>query len=1015
MVFIVVGAMLSSLVVLVILCASARGVPIDTRLEDYCKTLLAVYEKNPESELVQGIIEPWVCRSLDAMEESDYFLPKVLIWCPLTRFKLVLKCPTHGTVLRNGVWKVSTKMSCEPRLLFDLDGNTLLIARYYVCSCRGIYHRILSSDQVLREQVQRDVEIPFILAHRSGYTLRFLTHVRVEIGLGINFSEISQSLKKINLDNFVKRRDLMLLLYNYHNKQPSPKYLDETEFTENPLYAHPSDDHIREMFLLNFRHTRAIYESDMKKLSATSVSMFHTFKVCSVVGTTRSMDDRWIAEYKGLFVVTNERSEIIKWSFCVDDSFEEIRVLLLELSGRLGVQGRQLTHAMVGSCCAWRPMLLEIFGGNLLVKQDLFQIAQVLRNNFEIQAPEKTECLEGFEMVFRGLDDKGPERLKPTPDPDVLNRQLDEFMARWESSFNREVLDRLEVLKLHIGRGCLSGIPVGHGVHKTEDLNQLMNKSLIHGATRIGPELAFALITVLFYIVNGKLRRRKQLYDVYGGTSTFSKELEGEAFGFLPNVTEGYSSSTVTDQPSLWQSSEAFDRQDPMDYNVLRASVQSLLREDVLQVLVPKSLELHDMLQKLATRCTLKTFNVWDLPSIGTEKSLLLLARPRTENDVMDESEHSSRLDGRLEQFSLELESVEKDGNCAFTAVALQIKHVLDRGADEEFRDLMYSLDLRETMPTQMMAQLLRSIFIREITTNVDEYYPCTHDLTEEMYMEEAKAFQLDGVFTSQLGDFIMKALSKVLCSAILVITSMPSVEVIPFIPDTIKSKTPLFVAFNQAGPGHYDSTVDRPKNDSASDGGGSASNVLASKYASTQGKCRCGSGKVAGDGSEALSCTNKADTGRTGKYLTRCPCYRLQQGCTAMCRCVNCGNEYTTQAERMEMSRERVLKRKRNLTESIKRKKAEDFINDIRLQTPASQSAWSSFESCVLEAALRFLDLSGLEHSPENVVEMYNFIAKSTSVSSMGLSLRCKTITQVECKLNARKATIHETVLGAS
>ena len=67
-----------------------------------------------------------------------------------------------------------------------------------------------------------------------------------------------------------------------------------------------------------------------------------------------------------------------------------------------------------------------------------------------------------------------------------------------------EVESKLQNLREHIKKGCLSGIPPGFGTEKNEQIHRLLNRSLLTGATRISIELAVALLAVLFYSISCK-------------------------------------------------------------------------------------------------------------------------------------------------------------------------------------------------------------------------------------------------------------------------------------------------------------------------------------------------------------------------------------------------------------------------------------------------------------------------------------------------------------------------------
>lgn len=68
---------------------------------------------------------------------------------------------------------------------------------------------------------------------------------------------------------------------------------------------------------------------------------------------------------------------------------------------------------------------------------------------------------------------------------------------------NENVTNELCQLKVHIERGCLSGIPPGCGTNKNENLHRMVNP--FFSRCRMGLPLVLALLTILFHRHNQKL------------------------------------------------------------------------------------------------------------------------------------------------------------------------------------------------------------------------------------------------------------------------------------------------------------------------------------------------------------------------------------------------------------------------------------------------------------------------------------------------------------------------------
>ena len=100
--------------------------------------------------------------------------------------------------------------------------------------------------------------------------------------------------------------------------------------------------------------------------------------------------------------------------------------------------------------------------------------------------------------------DQGPKREMATPDSEIMLKNLDEFTKKWKDAefkdwhiINDNVMDALDYIRVHISKGCLSGIPPGCGTNRNENLHKIINP--FFSRCRIGIPLALALLTILFH------------------------------------------------------------------------------------------------------------------------------------------------------------------------------------------------------------------------------------------------------------------------------------------------------------------------------------------------------------------------------------------------------------------------------------------------------------------------------------------------------------------------------------
>ena len=95
-----------------------------------------------------------------------------------------------------------------------------------------------------------------------------------------------------------------------------------------------------------------------------------------------------------------------------------------------------------------------------------------------------------------------------TPCPDEIEANLERLLFVWGGKLSKETLHQIENLRKHIQKGCLSDIPVGCGTETNERLHRHLNRSLLCGVSKIGPELAVAVMTCALYVWNCKRKAK---------------------------------------------------------------------------------------------------------------------------------------------------------------------------------------------------------------------------------------------------------------------------------------------------------------------------------------------------------------------------------------------------------------------------------------------------------------------------------------------------------------------------
>ena len=397
---------------------------------------------------------------------------------------------------------MSGKKDHDARLVYDIQGNIILVQRIYYCVRGRISHSLRSTTLDVLNSLPCSIQayFPVELFQRSGCTKNLLQYIETQVFQGVNFLKISEGLASLNFQAFCRQRQIYLAALTENNVAVNDSSC--SEFYSNPLFAFPSNDQIINLFLSAFKTKKHLYEMDMKRVTATALSCDHTFKISRNTGLVREEGNKFVTQFNQLFIALNENGEVLNWRLTKSTAFSEIEDLLIDIKKRLALSESKLDVICVDDCCHVRNKYNRIFT-DVEVKLDLFHACQRVVRVVSPTNPLYRDMLRNFTQIFREDDDQGELRLKNTPEKDKIERNLISFLERWtnvpSSPLTRAALAEIENLSCHIVKGCLSNIPAGYGTEKNEQLHRLLNRSLITGATRISTELALALLTVLLH------------------------------------------------------------------------------------------------------------------------------------------------------------------------------------------------------------------------------------------------------------------------------------------------------------------------------------------------------------------------------------------------------------------------------------------------------------------------------------------------------------------------------------
>lgn len=251
-----------------------------------------------------------------------------------------------------------------------------------------------------------------------------------------------------------------------------------------------------------------------------------------------------------------------------------------------------------------------------------------------------------------------------------------------------------------------------------------------------------------------------------------------------------------------------------------------------------------------------------------------------------------------------------------------------------------------KTLPQKV--KLLRGKLVDEWLSNRDEYQKFLVDTDLE---EKAVEFKSNGVFTGELGNMMLLGVSNVLRMPVTVFTAMEHFVIIPVSP---RSKpltgTPIYLAFNHAGPGHYDAVIFR---DPVTNSSSNCEDEILSPSPNTDDTrspllaCRCGKGRAkkrSADGNLKEFCGQIP-----GECRVSCPCFLSRQGCKN-CNCLNCGNYFEKQEKSTSKSELNGGKMQRKREEQFVQRNRMNSL-DLISQTQANLTAttsWSEIETLV-------------------------------------------------------------------
>ena len=496
---------------------------------------------------------------------------------------------------------------------------------------------------------------------------------------------------------------------------------------------------------------------------------------------------------------------------------------------------------------------------------DLFHATQRLTKTIIKTHPFQSKCVRDCSLIFRRNDDQANERKLETASKEVILKKLDEFSRKWkrisETSADGPLLrdsfdQQVKNLRKHVALGCLSEIPPSYSTSINESLHQKIND--LYAGVKMGPELAFALLTMFFHAWNSRRRNVIKGVPIIEPLSTETKRkcesvAQNKEFFGIGGKT---SNSNICSNEIGHDSSHSAEQ--------LYASFRRAM----------SMLKLQNIINQLSNNGSgLRADDLF----FHNDILKYVFKGGKCVTSTVGNVSNKDQLEGTVAQFGMEIVSMAPDGNCFFSAVAFSIA--------QNKSDLHKALGVYSYDTVEAISKKLRQQATAELRMNKEKYLPFLHNVLEKEYDDMVTDFQRPGVFAGDMGDVIVKSTANILKTPLVILTNISNHKVITVTPDEFHDGNySIFLTYTRDGPGHYDALV-RRDGESTNRGELEMTSAVNSEEITS---CTCGMSRS----KTQLSCANKKDeTGKT--YRSRCPCLRKNKACTNSCKCKGCGNPH--------------------------------------------------------------------------------------------------------------------------
>ena len=266
-------------------CSYSHDPPISEASYKFFRLVLSIYSSESTSNLSwlqHGVIIRGDQRRPSSIDPAEYLQDDVILWDPLgvsSTFTLwspncLEHCESYQP-LKATRWKDGKTKCDEPRRLYGLTKNVLLVSRVYICDRR---HYIIANDPSVLSQAKGILPCPFVLFHRSGVSRELHRFIVSHAKAGLTISEIQSLWLQTMYDAYGLRREAYISQCCKYSK--SNASFPEFEQT----FQQPGEKIIASCIANNYFAKEHLYTLRMCQMTATKwLSCDHRLKYLQIL------------------------------------------------------------------------------------------------------------------------------------------------------------------------------------------------------------------------------------------------------------------------------------------------------------------------------------------------------------------------------------------------------------------------------------------------------------------------------------------------------------------------------------------------------------------------------------------------------------------------------------------------------------------------------------------------------------------------------------------------------------